>query len=136
MHVELPLGDIVDTKGAKLGEHRGVHRLTVGQRRGGRNVATRTPQPVPLETTPTGTPICDWRHYALGSTPSPRRGVKIGPSSVSSSSMEEEEECEDGGGEDASKQEKNESLAHGLYKIRLNHIYPTFRTPNQGFSDY
>ena len=27
-------GDIVDSKGEKLGEHKGVHRLTVGQRRG------------------------------------------------------------------------------------------------------
>ena len=29
-----PAGDIVDSQGAKLGSHQGVHRFTVGQRRG------------------------------------------------------------------------------------------------------
>jgi tRNA-specific 2-thiouridylase len=40
---QLAAGDIVDTEGNKLGEHRGLHRLTVGQRRG-LGVSTREPR--------------------------------------------------------------------------------------------
>lgn len=40
---KLAPGDIVDTQGKRLGEHRGVHRVTVGQRRG-LGVASREPK--------------------------------------------------------------------------------------------